>query len=134
MAKERTRPIRLDMVREIMDEKGISVGDLVKATGLSRKGVNNILDGTSAPRVDNLVMIAAALGVRWRTLVEGHVGEPEVAGGGVAIKTTVDIILDIRTGGMTEEEAIVALGVKLRGRIRNLDEVRIKVVRDDDEI
>ena len=134
MGDEPPQTLRLAVLLDLMKERNISPGDLVKATRLTRKGINNILNGTSQPRQDNLVLIAAALGVKWHTLLSGYDGPPEAAvPGGVAAKTSLAITIDMRADGLTEDQAIEALMKKLRGRIRNIDEVNITVVRDDDE-
>lgn len=53
----------------IRSAKGMSQGDLADAAGLSRVGYRNIESGTSAPRVDTLMRVASALGVRLEELV-----------------------------------------------------------------
>lgn len=49
---------------------GKSQGDVAEAAGLSRPGYRNIEAGEAAPRVDSLMRIASALGVRLEVLLE----------------------------------------------------------------
>lgn len=56
-------------LRRIRNAKGLSQGDLAEAAGLSRVGYRNIESGSSAPRVESLIRVAAALDVRLEDLV-----------------------------------------------------------------
>lgn len=56
-------------LRRLRAAKGISQGDLADAAQLSRVGYRNIESGASAPRVDSLIRLAAALGVRLEELL-----------------------------------------------------------------
>src|SRR5271163_3585354 len=71
MGKDRTYPVKVDVIRQLMEDKNISVSKLANATGLNRKSIHNILDKKSQPLEGNLVLIASALGVKWRSLVVG---------------------------------------------------------------
>lgn len=56
-------------LRRIRAAKGKSQVELAEAAGLSRPGYRNIEGGSTAPRVDTLMRIADALGVRLEALV-----------------------------------------------------------------
>ena len=139
MAKHPTHPIKTEVVRELMNDKGISVGDLVAATKLTRKAINSILSGESNPREDNLVLIAVALGVRWRTLLVGYDGEPQEGGGsgkgGVIVEEKLVLTFDLRAGmaNMTNEEVMEVIFKRLGPRIGAVDEVKITFIRDSHE-
>lgn len=56
-------------LRRLRTAKGLSQGDLADAAQLSRVGYRNIESGGSAPRVDSLMRLASALGVRLEELL-----------------------------------------------------------------
>lgn len=56
-------------LRRLRTAKGWSQGELADAAQLSRVGYRNIESGSSAPRVDSLMRLAAALGVRLEELL-----------------------------------------------------------------
>lgn len=56
-------------VRRLRSASGKSQAQIADAAGLSRVGYRNIESGASAPRVDSLMQIAAALGVRVEELL-----------------------------------------------------------------
>lgn len=56
-------------LRRIRSAKGLSQVEVADAAGLSRVGYRNIESGASAPRVDSLMRIAEALGVRLEELL-----------------------------------------------------------------
>jgi Zn-dependent peptidase ImmA (M78 family)/DNA-binding XRE family transcriptional regulator len=56
-------------LRRLRTAKGLSQGDLADAAQLSRVGYRNIESGASAPRVDSLMRLSAALGVRLEELL-----------------------------------------------------------------
>ena len=56
-------------LRRLRTAKGLSQGDLADAAQLSRVGYRNIEGGGSAPRVDSLIRLASALGVRLEELL-----------------------------------------------------------------
>ena len=76
--KSRTYPVRCDVMRSIMNEKNISQAALARAVDMSKKAIQNILNKVSEPLEDNLVNIAAALGVKWRTLVDDCEVAPDI--------------------------------------------------------
>jgi transcriptional regulator with XRE-family HTH domain len=135
MGKDRTYPVKVDVIRQLMEDKNISVSALAMAVGMDRKSIHNILDKKSQPLERSLVAIATMLGVKWRTLVEGYDGKLQdlEGSGGLAAKTTFAFLVDIRNEGMTEEMANELIMRKIKGRIKNLDEIRISIMRDDDE-
>ena len=133
MANERTHPVRVELIRKLMEDRNISQGAMAKAIRMSKKTVQNILNNESDPYEETLVKIAAVLGVKWRTLVDSYNDEEEenVAHGGVATKTTVDLIIDIRTDGMTPEKAKEFLLNKLSKSIDLADVIRVIILRDE---
>ena len=50
-------------LRRIMAKLGLSVGELIQQTGLDRRTVKGILDGTSKPHTQTLYRLADGLGV-----------------------------------------------------------------------
>lgn len=56
-------------LRRLRTAKGLSQGELAEAAQLSRVGYRNIESGGAAPRVDSLMRLAAALGVRLEELL-----------------------------------------------------------------
>lgn len=56
-------------LRRIRSANGMSQVEVADAAGLSRVGYRNIESGASAPRVDSLIRIAEALGVRLEELL-----------------------------------------------------------------
>ena len=56
-------------LRRLRAAKGKSQVELAEAAGLSRPGYRNIEGGATAPRVDTLMRIADALGVRLEALL-----------------------------------------------------------------
>lgn len=55
-------------LRRIRTARNLSQGDVADAAGLSRVGYRNIEGGVSAPRVDSLLKVAAALSVKLEDL------------------------------------------------------------------
>jgi transcriptional regulator with XRE-family HTH domain len=132
--KDRTYPIRADVVKEIMANKNISISDLADATRMSRKGISNILNKRNDPLEGNLVLIAAALGVKWTTLVDGYEGKivEEGASGGVSVITSERYIVDLRKG-VSQEDAIRKLTARFAKSIKIADEIHITILRESDE-
>jgi transcriptional regulator with XRE-family HTH domain len=120
-------------MRAIMEHRNISQAALARAVGMSKKGIANIINKVNQPFEDTLVKIGAALGVKWRSLIEGYDGDAEKAeeGGGVATKTTVDLMLDIRNNGMTPEQVTKFLMSKLDKSVDIADVIRITILRDE---
>ena len=57
-------------LRAAMDDADVSVSYLSSITGLSRRTINRYLDGTTLPRLDDLEILAEALGVtRYKLLI-----------------------------------------------------------------
>jgi transcriptional regulator with XRE-family HTH domain len=135
MGKDRTYPVKVDVIRQLMEDKNISISELAKAIRMDRKSIHNILEKKSQPLERSLALIATGLGVKWRTLVEGFENEPEnlEEAGGLAVKTTVTMILDIRRKGITLDMATKLLMSKLEGHLKRADEIRISLLRDEDE-
>ena len=143
MGKDRTYAVRVDVIRQLMEDKNISVSELAKAVRMDRKSIHNILEKKSQPLERNLVSIATRLGVKWRSLVEGFENAPQTLaeGDGLEEKTTITMLVDIRTKGMTDdqrkgtraEKATELLLSKLKGHLKRFDEILISVLRDDDE-
>ena len=131
MVNNRTHPIRADVVRQIMADKNISISTLAAATRMSRKGITNILNKRNDPLEDNLVLIAAVLGVKWTTLVEGYRGniEKESDSGGVSVITLERYVVDLRKG-VSPEDAIRKLTARFATSIKIADEIHITVLRD----
>jgi transcriptional regulator with XRE-family HTH domain len=50
---------------------GLSQSRLAERAGLSRDGIHKIEHGYRSPRIDSLILIAAALGVEPATLLRG---------------------------------------------------------------
>lgn len=76
-----------------------------------------------------LAAIAKALDVEWTSLVKVAKEEGE---GGVAVKMME--ILVITKDGVTAEGALDAIKKKYSSRFKSLDEVKITIVRDGDEV
>jgi transcriptional regulator with XRE-family HTH domain len=130
----RTYPVRVDVIRDLMDQKNISVAVLVSATGKDRRTIQNILRKKTQPFEDTLVRIGAMLGVKWRSLIEGYEGEPEPAneGGGVATKTTKTYLVDVREG-MSNEQIVKNIMNKLSKDIDIADIVEFIILRRKNE-
>ena len=133
LKNSRTYPVRTETMRAIMEHRNISQAALARAVGMSKKGIANIINKVNQPFEDTLVKIGAALGVKWRSLIEGYDGDAEKAeeGGGVATKTTVDLMLDIRNNGMTPEQVTKFLMSKLDKSVDIADVIRITILRDE---
>ena len=131
--KSRTYPVRTEVIRRIMDKRNISPSALAKAVGKSKKAIMNILNKVNEPFEDTLIKIAAALGVKWRTLIEGCEGEAENAeeGGGVATQTTVHQLLDIRKG-ITPEQFNEYVERKLKPAVGIANIIQITILRDEE--
>lgn len=135
MSKARTHSVRVDEIKRIMEDRGITIAELAIATEMSRKTITNILTKKSDPLEDNLVRIATALGVKWRTLVEGYERDPQEAESRPVItsRTKLEMIFDTRANRMTDEQAIEAIIFKLKGQLKSIDEVHIRIIRDTNE-
>jgi transcriptional regulator with XRE-family HTH domain len=141
MAREdsRTRVVRVEVIRSLMDQLNISKSKLAKQARLTLKQVNNILSKKNNPREDTIVRIATVLGVRWRTLLEVHEGPPEETGeGGVSVAMmTVDLIIET-SDDMAPEELQRRLEAALRklgpNRMMAADIIRIVKLRTENEV
>jgi len=60
--KEEARKLALNLKR-IRAEKGISQGDIVKATGIDKALISNIENGKTNPTLGTIAKIAKAVGV-----------------------------------------------------------------------
>lgn len=131
----RQRSIRVDAIQTLMHHQNISKAELVRRARMSVKQVRNILAKRNNPTEDTLTRIASVLGVKWRTLLGEHDGPPEQASedGGMAVKTTTDVIIRM-SDTISPEEARQRLIQRLTDRqIRSSDIIRITILRDDDE-
>lgn len=138
--ESRTYPLRINEIRRLMDNQNISVAELARRTRISHKQIKNVLDGvTKKSRQDTITRIAAALGVRWRTIVEDYDGPVEKAdeGGGVAVQTTVDLFIET-SDDLPPEEVQRRLQAAMRKagseRIKSADIIRIIKLRPKNEI
>jgi transcriptional regulator with XRE-family HTH domain len=142
MAREgsQTRVVRVETIQSLMDSQNISKTELARVTGLSLKQIHNILNRISNPREDTIIRIAAALGVRWRTLLEEHEGEPQETGQvgvGTAVQTTVDVLVETSADlDPAELERRLMSAIKKLGpeRSKIADIIRIIMLRPEDEI
>jgi transcriptional regulator with XRE-family HTH domain len=115
-----------------MEDRNISHAALARAVRMSKKAIQNILNKVSQPYEDNLVRIAAVLGVKWRTLVEGYEGDPQDAAppSGVVAGTTVDILVNIRNDDIRDAELVKLLMDKLTKAVGIADVIRVVILRD----
>lgn len=60
------------LLSEIMYSKNISVRQLSNMSGISKSTINNIMNETYSPTLDNLEMLAKALKVRITDLFESE--------------------------------------------------------------
>jgi transcriptional regulator with XRE-family HTH domain len=135
MGNNSTRPVRVDEIRRRLEERNISQAELARAVGMSKKGIQNILNKVNDPREETLIRIASILGVKWKTLLDEFDGEIEEIGegeGGIATKTTVDLLLDMRRPGMTPEKAAQFLLSKLGKSIDMADVIRVVILRPEE--
>ena len=51
-------------LKEEMEKRGMTIGELVNTSGLSRATVSRLVSGKGNPRVDTLAVLAAVLGVQ----------------------------------------------------------------------
>jgi transcriptional regulator with XRE-family HTH domain len=76
-------------VREIAESQGYTASKLAKLTGLSRAIVYPIWRNETAPRLDTLTKIAAALGCKVSDLIEEDDTGQQKAGGTPALTSKV---------------------------------------------
>lgn len=137
----RFHAVRVDTILELMEDLQISKTELARRTGISLRQINNILKGENDPREDSIVRIAAALGVKWRSLLAKHEGPPTPIGdsgsGGIAQKTTTDLLIETRNGPSPEElDRRLQLAFQKAGHaLRNgAHVIRIIPLKADDEV
>src|SRR5262249_8832613 len=133
------RAVNADKIRQLMHAQNISKSELSRRTGITVKQIRNILDKRSHPREDTIARIASVLGVQWHVFPDDYAGELQSADeqGGVAVKTTVDMLITTSEDITAEElrDRIVKALLKAGdNRLEAADVIRIIKMRSDDAV
>jgi transcriptional regulator with XRE-family HTH domain len=129
----RTWAIRVEEIERLMDQHNISRSELARRSGISPRQIANILNRKNDPREDSITRIASALGVKWRTLLAGHEGQPEeMVDDEVSRLATTRTVLTVRMKkGISPDEAKRVLTQRLtEHHIQVSDIIQITILRD----
>jgi transcriptional regulator with XRE-family HTH domain len=103
-------------LRRAMSAQGVSQADLAGRSGVARKTIVNILNGSHAARSDIVQVLAYALGLNVSQLVEASIGESDKLHSPLLTADEARLVILYRESGLEGRRTLLSLGEELASR------------------